>query len=136
NTRLSGVTTSEAEDQQTRWIAVGYADWELARAPHPEEVIAQSARCGCEGVLIDTFSKADQRLIDWLSTERLETLAALARARGLLFALAGRLQIGDLSAVKTLHPDIVGIRSAACRARIRTGEVDCGAVRAFREALL
>jgi uncharacterized protein (UPF0264 family) len=133
--KMCAETASEVEDQQAHWIAVGYADWELARGPRPEEVIAQAAQCGCEGVLIDTFSKGDQRLIDWLSIERLESLAALARGRCFLLALAGRLQIGDIPVMKTLCPDIVGIRSAACRGGIRNREIDAGAVRAFREAL-
>jgi uncharacterized protein (UPF0264 family) len=136
DTKTSGETANEAEAQQARWIAVGYADWELARGPRPEEVIAEAALCGCGGILFDTFSKGEGRLVDWLSIERLEALARRARAAGLLFALAGRLQIGDLPALKTLRPDIVGIRSSACRAGIRTGEVDAGAVRAFRNALL
>jgi hypothetical protein len=134
--RMSGETASDAAEQHALWIAVGYADWEWVRGPQPEEAIAQAAKCGCGGVLFDTYSKGCQRLVDWLSIERLVTLAAMARARGLLFALAGKLQIGDLPGLTSTRPDIVGIRSAACRAGIRTGEIDPSAVRAFREALL
>lgn len=133
--RRGGETASDISKKNPHWIAVGYADWELARGPRPEEIIAQAALCGCAGILFDTFSKEDARLVDWLPSTRLEALAALARARGLLFALAGRLQIGDIPGLKTVDPDIMGIRSAACRAGIRTGEVDAGAVGAFREAL-
>ena len=134
--RMSGQTASDSAEQQAHWIAVGYADWEVARGPRPEEVIAQAAASGCEGVLFDTYLKGEQRLVDWLSIERLARLAAMARARGLLFALAGKLQIGDVAGLRSVRPDIVGIRSAACRAGIRAGEIDPGAVRAFREALL
>jgi uncharacterized protein (UPF0264 family) len=134
--RPCGETASESADQKAHWIAVGYADWEWVRGPRPEEFITGAATCGCGGVLFDTHSKGEQRLIGWLSIERLLALAAMARARGLSFALAGRLQTSDLPALRPVRPDIVGIRSAACRAGIRTGEVDPCAVRAFREALL
>ncbi len=136
DTRMIGETAGEWTDQRMRWIAVGYADWEVARGPRPEEVIAGAATCGCGGVLFDTCLKGDQRLVDWLSLERLVSLAAMARARGLTLALAGKVQIGDLPTLSHVHPDIVGIRSAACRGGIRNCEIDVNAVRAFRNALL
>ena len=117
------------------FIVVAYADYQVARGPAPEEVVEQATPCGCAGVLIDTFSKGDKRLLDWLGLDRLGSLAVLARSRGLAFAVAGRLQIGDLPAICTVAPDIVGIRSAACRGGIRTAEIDPVAVRAFSDAL-
>jgi len=117
------------------WIAVGYADWQLAAGPGPEEVIEGATACGCTGVLIDTFSKGNKRLTDWLNVDRLDSLASFARSRGLVFAIAGSLRIGDLAGLRGVGSSIVGIRSAACRAGIRTAEIDPAAVRAFREAL-
>lgn len=131
----TGETASDRTNREASWIAVGYADWELARGPRPEEVIEQAAQYGCKGILFDTFSKGSARLVDWFSVERMVALSERARSRGLLFALAGRLQMCDLSSLRSVDPDVVGIRSAACRAGIRTGEVDAAAVRAFREAL-
>lgn len=128
-------TTAVAGGFAPTWIAVAYADWQIARGPAPEEVIANAAACNCNGVLIDTLSKGRLRLLDWLDGSRLSSLAAQARAAGLTFALAGRLQIGDLPRVLAASPDIVGIRSAACRDGNRSGEIDAGAVRAFRDAL-
>jgi uncharacterized protein (UPF0264 family) len=123
------------EPEPEKWIAVGYADWEEARAPCPEDVIAGARECGCAGVLIDTFSKEHGGLFNWLRPARLESVAARARRNGLEFALAGRLQVNDLPRLARVVPDIVGIRSAACRAGIRTGEIDSAAVRRFRDAL-
>lgn len=133
--RSGGETTDDTSNRQARWIAVGYGDCELARGPWPEEVLAQAALRGCAGVLFDTHSKGNHRLVDCLSIDRLERLAALARSQGLLFALAGKLQIGDIATLRPVQPDIIGIRSAACRGGIRMGPIDADAVRAFREAL-
>ncbi len=116
-------------------IAVAYADSHLARAPAPEEVVEAASGCGCAGVLIDTFRKEAGRLTDWCDAARLRTLARSARRTGQMFALAGSLRRSDLSALRTLDPDIIGIRSAACRAGVRTAEIDPPAVRAFREAI-
>jgi uncharacterized protein (UPF0264 family) len=136
--RLNGLARESADEGEcglVQWIAVGYADWEIARGPCPEEVVKGARDCGFAGVLIDTFSKEKRGLFDWLSVERLELLTARARSAGLELALAGRLQIDDLAAIGLVRPDIVGIRSAACRSGIRTGEIDAMAVRRFREAL-
>jgi uncharacterized protein (UPF0264 family) len=132
---VSGTTDAVAGGFAPSWIAVAYADWQIAHAPPPSAVIAAAAECGCTGVLIDTFSKGRLRLLDWLDGSRLVALAEQARSLGLTFALAGRLQIGHLPQVLAAGPDIVGIRSAACRDGIRNGAIDPAAVRAFREAL-
>jgi uncharacterized protein (UPF0264 family) len=119
-----------------RWIAVAYADYCRASAPSPEEVIAAARSCGCTGVLIDTFSKQDGRLTDRLDLERLTGLAELARRSGLMLALAGSLRIDDLAGLYRIQPDIVGIRSAACRGGVRNAEIDPVAIREFRTALM
>ena len=130
-----GETASDGESPPSNWIAVAYADWEAANGPAPEDVIEMATTCGLVGVLIDTFLKANGGLFAWLTGDRLQSLAALARSRNLSLALAGRLQIGDIPNLLSLGPEIVGIRSAACRAGVRTGDIDAAAVRAFRQAL-
>jgi len=116
-------------------IAVAYADFERASAPAPEEVIREAAFCGCTGVLIDTCDKSQGRLIDSCDAEQLKLLAAQARKLRLTFALAGSLRISDLPELCAVEPDLIGIRSAACRGGQRGAEIDPAAVRAFRRAL-
>lgn len=117
------------------WIAVAYADCHLAHAPAPEEVFDAAHACGCAGVLIDTFRKEAGRLTDWCDGERLQALARTARQAGQMFALAGSLRRSDLPALCALDPDVVGIRSAACRAGVRTAEIDPVALREFHAAI-
>ncbi len=117
------------------WIAVAYADYEFTCAPSPEQIVEVAATCGCAGLLIDTFSKQQKRLLDWMDDDHLAGLARHCRSLGLTFALAGRLQASDLPRVLAAHPDIIGIRSAACRAGQRTGPIDADALRAFQAAL-
>jgi uncharacterized protein (UPF0264 family) len=118
-----------------RWIAVAYADWRIARAPAPDAVMSAAAACGWHGVLIDTWGKAGRRLFDWLSVDALHELVGAARRRGLSIALAGRLSLGDIERLCTVAPDIVGIRSAACRDARRDGPIDADRVEEFRHAL-
>lgn len=117
------------------WIAVACADADEAGGPPPEEVLDVAALAGWAGLLIDTCSKENRCLFDWLNGSRLAALAADARSRDLVFSLAGRLQLADISRLVELQPDTVGIRSAACREGNRSGPVDARRVRAFRAAL-
>lgn len=115
-----------------QWVAVAYADWKPADAPPPDAIISGAADCGCSGLLIDTFTKTSGGLFYWFDVDELRTLAIATRQRGMWFALAGGLALDDLSRLRSIAPDVVGIRTAACRDRQRNGEIDPAAVRAFR----
>lgn len=116
------------------WIAVAYADWQAAAGPEPAAVLNFAATHGW-GLLIDTFSKTSGSLLERLPVSDLQDLRAEARARGVSFALAGRLSAEAAPVLRRLAPDVVGIRSAACRGGVREREVDSGAVAAFSAAL-
>ncbi|MSR56391.1 MAG: hypothetical protein EXS05_01800 [Planctomycetaceae bacterium] len=117
------------------WVAVAYADWRDAKAVDPQEVVSAAVELNCRGVLIDTCTKGGQGVFDWLSVVAIRDLAEYARHCGLWFALAGRLTRSDLGDVRSVAPDIVGIRSAACRNGRRDAEIDIQAVQNFRRAL-
>ena len=124
-----------------RWVAVAYADWQTAGAPNPDEIVEHVlSRCsetGPEfaGVLIDTWSKNSGRLLDSLNVEQLSELAARIQHSGRLFAVAGRLTIEMLAALAPIRPDVIAVRSAACRNQDRTAQVDADAVRQLRAEL-
>lgn len=127
---------SPASESNPQWVAVAYADWKVAESPPPAEIISGATDCGCSGLLIDTFAKSAGGLFHSLAVDELQRLAAAAREHGLWFALAGRLALDDLRNIQSIAPDIVGIRSAACRGRRRNDEIDPAAVRAFRGRML
>ncbi len=104
------------------------------------------------GVLIDTFDKASGGLLDCLSIEELEAFAARVRSltsarpdcefpanpatvltggHGLFLALAGRLSSRDLGHLVSVQPDVIAIRSAACRNNDRRSTVDADVTREF-----
>tara|TARA_R110002095_G_scaffold216295_1_gene212873 strand:+ start:13135 stop:13818 length:684 start_codon:yes stop_codon:yes gene_type:complete len=126
----------EETNQTTfQWIAVAYADWEQAEAVSPQEVLTAAIDSGCAGLLIDTFFKQGQSLLDHLSLDELNALIEQAQSQRLKIALAGSLRQKDLAALSGVSPDIIGIRSAACRGNLRTDSVQEQAVRDFRRQL-
>lgn len=117
------------------WIAVAYADREAAGSPSLEEIVQAAMAGDCAGVLIDTVGKTQGSLLDWLSVKTLTETARNVGRAGLTFAVAGRLQPELLQDLVEVGPDIVAIRSSACRGGRRGEQVDSEAVRSFREQL-
>lgn len=128
----------------TRHVAVIYADWQAARAPHPQAIldaVFEQIRTGQSdthfaGILIDTFQKSSGRLLDAMSVEMLREIREQASQMGQFLALAGRLNEESLPQLVELAPDIVAVRSAACRGEDRNASVDREAVSTFRAAML
>jgi len=118
-----------------QWVAVAYADWETARAPSPEKIIAAAAEESCAVVLFDTWSKRGKMLFDLVSPPVLAGWIDQIHRAGMEAAIAGGLHIGTLPRVASLRPDIVGIRGAACQGGERRRALDELAVRQFRAAL-
>jgi hypothetical protein len=116
-------------------IPVAYADWRLAESPPPADAVAFAIESRCAGVLIDTFVKQGQRLFDWLDDGKLRRLVTTCHRSGLWLAAAGSLDVPDLPRLCDAGVDIVGIRSAACRRRLRLSTIDSAAVTEFQRAL-
>jgi (5-formylfuran-3-yl)methyl phosphate synthase len=141
---MSFLTESFSESMVSsfhQWVAVIYADWEQAAAPSPDAILdcILSSRLSSEieiaGVLVDTWSKTSGQLLDAIDVEHLRGLAAAMQQSGRFFAVAGRLTSSMLPELNSIQPDIVAIRSAACRNEDRTSTIDELAVRAFRASV-
>lgn len=95
-------------------VAVIYADWQSARAPSPEAVLAQAVSVGCSALLIDTFSKEAGALFEHLPPSHIARLVKFARLQGLVTVLAGSLTLATAPLALQLHPDYLAVRGAVC----------------------
>ena len=117
-----------------KWVAVAYADWQIAQAPPPLETVSVAAELNTSVVLIDTYFKDSRRLTDWISVEQLTDLANVVHLHGMKLALAGRLTHALAPKLASCCPDILAIRSAAVPSEQRESRIDEEAVRSFRGA--
>ncbi len=102
------------------WVAVAYADWAEADAPHPDAVLDAALAARCAGILVDTWKKSRPAPLDasWASwIDR-------ARRGGLLVALAGGLDEAAIRRLAPLRPDLFAVRGAACGRGDRRGTID------------
>ncbi|MFT4558738.1 MAG: hypothetical protein ACI92S_004124 [Planctomycetaceae bacterium] len=138
---LADGVRSSGDNHAPDWVAVIYADWQAADAPSPNAIVdrvlstSESTSNHIAGVLIDTWSKKSGRLLDSLTVEQLAELANSVQQSGRFFAVAGRLTSNMLPELASVQPDIVAVRSAACRNEDRTSTVDEAAVQAFRASI-
>lgn len=116
-------------------ILVAYADAAEVDAPSPKNALQVAAALRCDGILIDTAVKSGPGLFGCLSVEELLRMRESAAELGLSFGLAGRLCLVDIPQLRSIEPDIVGIRSAACGGN-RNGMLSPMAVREFHQALI
>jgi (5-formylfuran-3-yl)methyl phosphate synthase len=90
--------------------------------------LAEIARQGLHGVMLDTCDKTSRGLRAHRSDEELGRFVAAARGLGLLTGLAGSLGAADIGPLLALSPDYLGFRGALCGERGRESAIDPGAV--------
>ena len=126
---------TEQSARRLSWVTVIYADWQSARAPSPDQILDAIPQTGSEAVLVDTFHKDGRSLWEILPPGEFAALAKRVHGLGLPLAVAGNLRLKDLSRLEPFSPQIIAIRSAACRDGNRNGPISANAVQQFRECL-
>jgi hypothetical protein len=96
-------------------------------------MLRSAIAAGADALLLDTCVKDGRTLLDHAPLARLAALSAAARAAGLLFAVAGSLDLASIERVADLA-DVVGVRGAACLGG-REGRVDAARVGELRRRL-
>ncbi len=109
---------------RNRIIPVAYADWVECRAIPPREVIQLAIRMHAPVLLIDTFHKNGQSLLQHLDLQEIRELRALCHSHKIELALAGSIQWNDLDQFVELSPDWIGVRGLVCTHGDRKQNID------------
>ncbi len=110
-------------------VPVIYADYGQCNAPAPQTILdcvaALEARkideTGSRYLLVDTFTKRGERLLDWLDETELTTLMQRASQIGRQTVLAGSLALSDLPKLLKLPMSAIAVRGAVCSGDRRSG---------------
>ncbi len=114
-------------------VASGYADAHRIGCVNPLALPDIARRSGSDAAMLDTAVKDGTRLFDHVPPEVCEEFVRRAHDAGLLAALAGSVQVGDLRALTRIGTDIVGVRGAVCEGGDRNaGRIKPHLVAAFR----
>jgi uncharacterized protein (UPF0264 family) len=121
--------------KRPQWVAVAYADWEAADAPPVASIVDAALSDDCAGLLIDTYTKSNRWLLDWITPAELQSIADKVHSKGLFLALAGSLASKHLPKLKSVAVDLLAIRGAACLQGQRTSEISESEVRDFKHQI-
>jgi uncharacterized protein (UPF0264 family) len=90
---------------------------------------------GFYGVMFDTAVKNGATFLDYYSVYEIKEIANNVQAQGLLFGLAGSLNLQHLAMVKVIAPDYMGFRGGVCANNQRRSTLDSEKIRAIREVI-
>lgn len=115
------------DDKQFTIVVVFFADKSLNL-----EKIADLAKAGIRGIMLDTADKTNGNLRTHMSDKAIQTFVAHAKSHGLLAGLAGSLSASDIASLLDFEPDYLGFRGALCQDNSRVQDIDSTAVRTIR----
>ena len=102
-------------NSKSKVVAAGYGDYLRANSIEPQLVVQAAFIAKADLAMLDTALKDGKNLFDFQSLQQLEAFIGTAHKHSLGAALAGSLQAKDLSIIKGLGADFVGLRGAACQ---------------------
>lgn len=125
---------SEIAEAGKELVAVIYADHAAADSPPPADIVSLAIDARARWLLVDTFDKRGDALLDCLTADELRALFQRAQRHGLTTACAGRLTHDAITTLPLEAIDVVAVRSAACGGD-RSGTVCAEQVAALQQIL-
>ena len=107
----------------------------FVESEYPADLVAAIKNAGFYGVMFDTAGKNGATFLDYFSMDEFKEIANYVQAQGLLFGLAGSLNLQHVAAVKKIAPDYMGFRGGVCVDNQRKSQLVPEKIRAIREVI-
>lgn len=121
-------------DSRRKIVAAAYSDFRRAGSL-PAMVLPEiAAECGADVVMVDTAIKDGRSTLEFMGVDELKRFVESAHDLGLEAALAGNLGSRDLESIRSISPDILGVRGAVCGGD-RNSRIRAELVRALKNSL-
>jgi uncharacterized protein (UPF0264 family) len=98
----------------TKPVLVAYADASRANSPSLSELLDFATQTPLGAVLLDTFTKDNGGLLDFLNFDELKSFAQRVQQLELPLVLAGNLRLEWLEQLLSLQPTLLAVRGAVC----------------------
>ena len=95
-------------------VIAAYSDYERLGTISPFAAAEAAAEAGADIAMIDTGMKDGKSTFEFMDADTLASYTEENRSLGLATALAGSLKFEDLSALKIIDPEIIGVRGMVC----------------------
>ncbi len=117
-------------------VIAGYAEFADIGCVSPYELPEIARRTDAHGVMMDTARKNGVSLLEHHGLQRLQGFVDDAHSAGLIAALAGSLKMEDIKLLKSIKPDIIGVRSVVCDGDRVLGRISPEKVRSVKNIIL
>ncbi len=130
----SVVKTINEYDKNIIVVACGYADAKNIGSILPEDIPKVAKDSGADIAMLDTYVKDGHRLTDHMNKEELSVFVQTSHEYGLKVALAGSVNKNDVSMLKEINCDIMGVRGCVCKGGDRnTGTINHNLVQELKD---
>ncbi len=101
-------------DESKKVVAAAYGDYTRINAVSPFEIPEAAYKAGVDGIMVDTAIKDGKDIFSFMKFEELQRFINEAHERNMFCAIAGSLKWEHLDLLKSLNPDIIGVRTMVC----------------------
>lgn len=130
------VKAVKGADGSAKVAVCAYGDFRRSGTINPMFIPEIVSRCGADVAMIDTAIKDGRPLTDFLRREDIEDFVNAAHSRGLWASLAGSLGPEEVEVLRSLNPDVIGVRGAVCEGGDRkNGRISERLVRRLKDLL-
>ncbi len=130
---LSKAFVKSVKENEKNAVIASYADYYRSETLSPFEVVEVAATSEADVVMVDTLGK-DLTLFDYMDVQSVAEFVDSAHEHGLMCAIAGSIGIKDIPLIKSVKPDIIGVRGAVCEGG-RNGKLKRELVEEFVKAV-
>lgn len=95
-------------------VACGYADHKRAKTIDPLIIPEVANEAGADIAMLDTAVKDGKSIVDFISIDKLDNFIIKAHSFNIQAALAGSLGSEEISKLKPIGPDVIGVRGSVC----------------------
>lgn len=101
-------------DKNKKVVASGYSDYRRINSISLFELPVVGEQAGVDVVMMDTGIKDGRSTFEFLTEQELMDFVRDSKERGLQTAIAGTIKFKDISSLKRISPDIIGVRGCVC----------------------
>jgi uncharacterized protein (UPF0264 family) len=102
------------EFPEKKVVIAAYSDYKRMGTISPYEMAPIAAGLGADIAMVDTGIKDGKSTFEFMNEADLSSFTARNTDLGLKTAVAGSLRFEDITALKRVNPDIIGVRGMVC----------------------
>jgi len=112
---ISAVVKAVKDEFPEKYVVIAaYSDYKRMGTISPHDMVPIAAELGADIAMVDTGIKDSKSTFEFMDEAELASFTARNTDLGLKTALAGSFRFEDITILKRINPDIIGVRGMVC----------------------